>query len=68
MTRQQSTGPFIKVRVTCKKPPDSFQNKLADSFSVCIPRYEADGPGLEENLALIQTIVGEKSRAIDALP
>jgi serine/threonine-protein kinase len=26
-----------------------------------------DGPGLQENLALIQTIVGEKSRAISTL-
>jgi tetratricopeptide (TPR) repeat protein len=44
--------------------------KAAEQAIVLLPsaKDRVWGPGLEENLALIQTIVGEKSRAIDALP
>jgi serine/threonine protein kinase/Tfp pilus assembly protein PilF len=43
--------------------------KLAERAIVLLPRAKdaMDGPGLEANLALIQTIFGEKSRPISAL-
>ncbi len=43
--------------------------KAAERAIMLLPRAKdaEDGPGLEENLALIQTICGENSRAISAL-
>ena len=43
--------------------------KLAERAIVLLPRAKdaMDGPGFEENLALIQTIFGENSRAISTL-
>ncbi len=43
--------------------------KLAERAIVLLPRAKdaMDGPGLEANLALIQTIFGEKSRPISTL-
>jgi TolB-like protein/Flp pilus assembly protein TadD len=43
--------------------------KLAERAIMLMPRAkdQVDGPSLEENLALIQTIFGENSRAISAL-
>jgi serine/threonine-protein kinase len=43
--------------------------KLAERAIMLLPSAKdaADGPGLEENLALIQTIVGENSSAISIL-
>ena len=43
--------------------------KEADRAIMLVPRAKdaVDGPGLEENLALIQAIVGENSRAISTL-
>jgi serine/threonine-protein kinase len=44
--------------------------KLAERAIVLLPHAKdaMDGPGLEANLALIQAIFGEKSRAISTLP
>ena len=43
--------------------------KLADRAIVLLPRAKdaMDGPGFEENLALIQTIFGKNDRAISTL-
>ena len=43
--------------------------KLAERAMILLPSSKdaMDGPGLEENLALIQTIIGENSRAISTL-
>ena len=43
--------------------------KAAERAVMLVPRAKdaADGPGLEENLALIQTMFGENSRAISTL-
>src|SRR4029077_12226170 len=43
--------------------------KLAERAIVLLPRAKdaMDGPGLEENLALVQTIFGKKDRAISTL-
>jgi serine/threonine protein kinase len=43
--------------------------KLAERAIILLPRAkdQVDGPGLEENLAFVQTIFGENSRAISTL-
>ena len=43
--------------------------KAAERAIMLVPRAKdrVDGPGYEENLALIQTLVGENSRAISTL-
>ena len=43
--------------------------KAAERAIMLLPvlKIAVDGPGLEENLALIQTIFGENSRAISTL-
>ena len=69
--RDQPEQPLLgrPVSSLCRDGGEGLGPKDSGACSHALPRAKdpVAGPGFEENLALIQTIFGEKSRAISTL-